>query len=159
MFRISIWIATAMVALGAAGTATAGRGVRPAEPAGSYMVSVVKQKLTSDYATAWKTLYAAHQRVASLDAYVACESLAPDAGTMRSVRALRTYNERIPVAGKGGMTATKAVDVRVTVDSPLVTFPVVIEQTFHAIKVSGRWRWILSFDQYRYYSAGECPYV
>jgi len=123
------------------------------------MVSVVKQKLSSDYAAAWKTLYPAHQRIASRDAYVACENLAPDAGTMLSVRSLRTYNEKIPVAGKGGMTQTKAVDVRVTVDSPLVRFSVVIEQTFHAIKVSGRWRWILSHDQYRYYSAGECPYA
>jgi hypothetical protein len=153
-----MWIVTA-AALALAGTASANRGVRPAEPAGPYMVSVVKQKLSSDYAAAWQTLYPAHQRIATRDAYIACERLAPDAGTMRSVRALRTYNERIPVAGKGGMTATKAVDVRVTVDSPLVAFPVVIEQTFHAIKVSGRWRWILSIDQYRYYSAGECPYV
>ena len=123
------------------------------------MVSVVKQKLAADYASAWKTLYRPHQRVATQDAYVACESLTPDAGTMLSVRALRTYKERIPVAGRGGMTRTKAVDVRVTVDSPLVTFPVVIEQTFHAISMNGRWRWILSHDQYRYYRAGECPYA
>jgi len=123
------------------------------------MVSVVKQKLSSDYATAWKTLYPPHQRVAAQDAYVGCESLTPDAGTMLSVRALRTYNERIPVAGKGGLTKTRAVDVRVTVDSPLVSFPVVIEQTFHAIKVTRRWRWILSLDQYGYYRAGECPYA
>src|SRR5512133_576691 len=145
MFRVWIWIAAATASLAVAGTAMAGPGVRPMEP-GPYMVSVVKQKLSSDYATAWETLYPAHQRIATRDAYVACESLTPDAGTMRSVRALRTYNERIPVAGKGGLTKTRAVDVRVTVDSPLVPFPVVIEQTFHAIKVSGRWRWILSLD-------------
>jgi len=159
MFRLSIWIATAAAALAVAGTAAADRGVRPAEPAGTYMVSVVKEKLSADYASAWKTLYPRHQRVATHDAYVACESLTPDAGTMLSVSALRAYNERIPVAGRGGMTRTKAVDVRVTVDSPLVTFPVVIEQTFHAISVNGRWRWILSHDQYRYYRDGDCPYA
>lgn len=123
------------------------------------MVSVVKQKLANDYGLAWQTLYPAHQRVAAREAYVSCESLTPTAGTILSVRALHTFNERIVVAGKRAKILTKAIDVRVTVASPYVLFPVVFEQTFHAIAVRGSWRWILSADQYVYYSAGECPYV
>ena len=45
------------------------------------------------------------------------------------------------------------------VASPITTlFPVTIEQTFHAIAVKGQWKWILSADQYAYYSEGTCPY-
>ena len=47
----------------------------------------------------------------------------------------------------------------VLVASPITRpFPVTIEQTFHAIAVKGQWKWILSADQYAYYSEGPCPY-
>jgi hypothetical protein len=47
----------------------------------------------------------------------------------------------------------------VLVASPITRpFPVTIEQTFHAIAVKGQWKWILSADQYAYYSEGTCPY-
>lgn len=159
MKRLSLLVVSAAAALAAAGVASADRGSRPAEPAGAYMVSVVKQKLADEYALAWQTLYPPHQRVAPREAYASCESLTPGAGTLLSVRALRTFNERIVVAGKRGRILTKAIDVRVSVVSPYVLFPVVIEQTFHAIAVRGSWRWILSADQYAYYSDGECPYA
>lgn len=159
MNRLSLLVTTAAVALVAASVAHAGRGSRPAEPAGAYMVSVVKAKLTDRYDAAWRTLYPPHQRVAAREAYVACESLTPPAGTMLSIRALRTYAERIPIAGKSGKILTKAVDVRVSVSSPYVSFPVVVEQTFHAVAVRGSWKWILSADQYAYYSAANCPYA
>jgi hypothetical protein len=49
--------------------------------------------------------------------------------------------------------------VRVSIASPEFTlFPVAIVQTFHAIAVDRRWTWILSREQYAYYSAGACPY-
>jgi hypothetical protein len=131
----------------------------PAEPAGTYMTAVVKQKLRSDYAAAWQTLYPPHQRVATLDAYVGCESLVASAGTLLGVRVLHSFDERIRIAGRKGKLLTRAVKIRVSVASPLYTaWPVSITQTFHAIAVDGHWRWILSPDQYAYYSAGACPY-
>ena len=80
MFRIWLSIAVAGVALAAVGAAQADRGVRPAEPAGKYMAGIVEQKITNQYDLAWQSLYPPHQRVASLDAYVGCESLTPAAG-------------------------------------------------------------------------------
>jgi hypothetical protein len=159
MFRL--WLSIGVVAaLVAAGIAQAKPGVRPAEPAGKYMTAVVKQKLANQYEDAWQSLYPAHQRVASLEAYVACESLTPDAGTLVSIQAMRVFDERIQVAGARRKVQTRAVRMRVVVDSPLFPqFPVVIVQTFHAIAVGGQWKWILSTDQYDYYSNGECPYA
>jgi hypothetical protein len=132
---------------------------RPPDPAGKYMVSVVRDKIESRYSSAWETLYPPHQRVASLEAYVACESLVPSPGTLVGVKALRIFNETIHVAGQRLPISTRAVKVRVSVASPLVgLIPVVIVQTFHAVRVSRHWTWILSSDQYANYSAGACPY-
>jgi len=159
MFRVWLSIAVAGVALAAIGAAQADRGVHPAEPAGKYMAGIVEQKITNQYDLAWQSLYPLHQRVASLDAYVACESLTPAAGPLVAIKVLRAFDERIRVAGLQRKLMTRAVRVRVKVVSPYTTpFPVTIEQTFHAIAVKGQWKWILSADQYEYYSEGTCPY-
>lgn len=159
MFRIwlSIGVAAALVA---AATAQATPGVRPAEPAGKYMTGVVKQKLANEYEDAWQSLYPPHQRVATLEAYVGCESLVPPPGTLVAVNVLRTFDERIHVAGVSRRLMTRAVRVRVAVSAPsFPDFPVAVTQTFHAIAVGAQWKWILSTDQYAYYSAGGCPYA
>ena len=121
------------------------------------MAEIVRQKIEGEYAQAWESLYPAHQRVASRDAYVACESLVPSTGSLVGVRAMRVFFERIRVAGRSRMIGSKAVRVRVSVLPTGWLVPVVVSQTFHAIAVGGRWTWILSADQYGYYSAGTCP--
>jgi hypothetical protein len=152
-------LATILVIAVAAGAAGADRGIRPVEPAGTYMTTIVKQKLANEYGLAWQSLYPPHQRVATLEAYVGCESLVPRPGTLISVKVLRVFDERIAVAGQRRKRNTRAVRVRVSIASPEFTlFPVTIVQTFHAIAVDRRWTWILSREQYAYYSAGACPY-
>jgi hypothetical protein len=159
MFRIWLSIGVTAALVGA-GIAQADRGVRPAEPAGKYMTGVVKQKLASQYDLAWQSLYPAHRRVAPLEAYVGCESLTPAAGSLVAIKVLRTFDERIRVAGEQRRLLTRAVRVRVAVASPLFPmYPVTITQTFHAIAVDGQWRWILSPYQFAYYSQGSCPYA
>jgi hypothetical protein len=139
--------------------ARADRGLHPAEPAAAYMTTIVKEKLTNQYELAWQSLYPAHQRVASLEAYVECESLTPPAGALIAIKVVRVFDERIALAGIKRKLMTRAVRVRVVVASPVFTlYPVTITQTFHAIAVRGQWKWILSADQYAYYSAGSCPY-
>jgi len=160
MFRFWIPIAVVLAALAVAATAQADRGVRPAESAGSYMKTIVKQKLASQYDLVWQSLYPAHQRVASRDAYVACESLIPSMGELASVKVLHVFNERIAVAGVAHKVKTRAVRVWVAVAVPsFPQFPVITIRTFHAIAVAGQWRWILSPDQYSYYSEGTCPWA
>ena len=138
--------------------AQADPGVRPAEPAGKYMTAVVKQKLANEYDLAWQSLYPPHQRVASQEAYVACESLTPPAGPLAAIKVLRTFDERIRIAGASRKVMTRAVRMRVAVAVPEFPFPIMIDQTFHAVAVAGQWKWILSADQYAYYSEESCPY-
>jgi hypothetical protein len=159
MFRIWFSIAIAAVALAAVGAAQADRGLRPAEPAGKYMTGVVKQKLGNEYDLAWQSLYPPHQRIASLDAYVACESLTAPAGPLVAIKVMRTFDERIRIAGASRKVMTRAVRMRVAVAVPQFPFPIMIDQTFHAIAVAGQWKWILSADQYAYYSEESCPYA
>ena len=78
---------------------------------------------------------------------------------VRAIARITPSDERIRVAGLQRKLMTRAVTVRVKVVWPIYTlFPVTIEQTFHAIAVKGQWKWILSADQYEYYSEGTCPY-
>jgi hypothetical protein len=61
-------LAAILVIAFAAGPARAERGIRPVEPAGTYMTTIVKQKLANEYGLAWQSLYPPHQRVATLEA-------------------------------------------------------------------------------------------
>ena len=157
---LRVWMCIAVAgALAAPAVAQSGGGLRPREPAATFMTAIVQEKLANQYDVAWKTLYPPHQRVAPLDAYVACESLTPPAGTLVAVKVVRVFDQRIAVSGATGKLMTRGVRVRVTVLSPAFPlYPVSISQTFHALAVDGHWRWILSTGQYAYYSAGSCPY-
>ena len=140
--------------------ASADPGRLPIEPVGAYMASVVREKLAGEYASAWETLYPPHQAVAPLDAYVGCETLIPTAGTLVGVKVLHVFRESILIAGTHAAQATRAVQLRVVVASPVFTlFPLAVTETFHAVPLRGRWRWILSRDQYAYYSTGTGPYA
>jgi hypothetical protein len=156
---VLLFAAPGAAAFSFAGTAEPDGGNLPAEPAGTYMKTIVRQKLASEYDLAWQSLYPHHQLVARLETYVDCESLVPGPLTLVAVKVLRVFDERIRVAGEPRKLKTRAVRVRVAVSSPeFPLFPVTIVKTFHAIAVDGRWTWILSSDQYAYYNAGTCPY-
>jgi hypothetical protein len=151
--------ASAAVLIAVAAVAGSPAAAAPSPGAGRFLTEIVREKIEGDYPQAWESLYPAHQRVASQDAYVGCESLVPTTGTLVGVRATRVYSERIRVAGGSRKVESKAVRVRVSVLPTAWLMPVVVSQTFHAVAVGGRWTWILSADQYGYYSAGTCPYT
>jgi len=158
MNRLFCILGIAAAALSSVTAAAARPTPRPPEDgAGKLMTTIVRKKLASRYDLAWETLYPAHQRVATREAYVGCESLIRSPGKVAAVRVMRVFRERIWVAGESRKLMTKAVRVRVIVIAPYVPFPVVVAQTFHALRVDGRWRWILSPEQWAYYSAGTCP--
>jgi hypothetical protein len=71
------------------------------------------------------------------------------------------------IASRGTASAAVLIAVAAVACNPAAAAPspgagrfmTEIVQTFHAIAVGGRWTWILSADQYSYYSAGTCPYA
>jgi hypothetical protein len=160
LIRLSFIFGVAAIALGSSVGAFARPTTRPqGEDAGSFMRTVVGEKLTRRFDLAWESLYPPHQQVASRTAYVDCESLIPWPGANSfSVRVLRIFHERIRVAGESRKVRTTAVHLRATALASGLPLPFVVEQTFHALRVEGQWKWILSADQYAFYSAGTCPY-
>ena len=161
MISLSCIVGLGAIALGSAGGVSARATPRPpATGAGKFMKTVVSEKLGRRYDLVWETLYPRHQQVASREAFVDCESRIPWPGAdSSSVRVLRVFRERFRVAGESRKLETTAVHVRVTGVASGLPVPFVVEKTFHALRVGGRWKWILSPDQYAYYNSGTCPYA
>ncbi len=68
---------------------------------------------------------------------------------LTKIKVLQTYADNVDVAGKS--TPSTAVSVKVTADDGTTT------ATMHAVKVAGKWRWILSPADYAAYAKGKCP--
>jgi hypothetical protein len=113
------------------------------ERAGKFMAAIAREKLARQFDVAWASLYTPHQEVATREAYVACESRISWSGSVAAVRIVRVFPEQIWIAGATRKLATTAVSMRITVVATATPIPVVIAQTFHAIRVGGGWRWIL----------------
>jgi hypothetical protein len=151
---IAVLVASALTACGGSSGST---GPEPRQDPGLYMAAVVREKILGDYALAWKSLYPAHKRVAPRREYVACESKAPFPGLLERIRVVKVADEPVRVAGEKRKLPSKAVTVRVTARNPLLERPAVVEHTFHAIAVAGRWTWILTPQRFEDYRAGYCP--
>jgi hypothetical protein len=141
--------------------AAAVRGaVRPAPtPTGdpvAFVKSVVEAVVDDDYRRAWKTLHPAHQRIAPLDDYVACEWREPIPGRLRSISVLRVSHRTLPVAGVGPAVASTAVRMRIAIKDMATGEQATVTSTFHAVPVAGRWRWVLPDARYALYTTGSC---
>ena len=129
----------------------------PARGPGLFYSSLIREKATGQYDLAWKSLHPSHQRVAPHNTYVECENRTPFPGRLLDVSVVRVQDEPVLIAGGSHTVPSKAVTVRVSVDSPGVDRTVVVTETYHAVAVDGRWTWILTRDNFAEYKAGHCP--
>jgi hypothetical protein len=121
------------------------------------MSSLIRQKATGQYELAWKSLHPLHQEVAPERIYVRCENLTVFPGRLIKVSVLNVKDEPVRIAGEKASVASKAVTLRVSVNSPGIPRPVVVKDTYHAIAVDGHWTWILTRENFAEYKAGHCP--
>jgi hypothetical protein len=68
---------------------------------------------------------------------------------LKELKVLQTYPDTVDIAGKA--TPSTAVSVRATADDGVTT------ATIHAVRLNGKWRWILSPADYAAYKQGGCP--
>ena len=61
------------------------------------------------------------------------------------------------IAGEKKSVPSKAVTLKVAVNSPGIPKPVVVKDTYHAVAVDGHWTWLLTKDNFAQYKAGNCP--
>ncbi len=78
---------------------------------------------------------------------MACQS--NEGFDLSKIKVLQTYADTVDIAGKP--TPSTAVSVKVTADDGITT------ATMHAVKIGGKWRWILSPADYASYANGKCP--
>ena len=167
---LALAFVAAVSALAIVGLAPSGRSdaptaavrvvVRPASmPTGdpvAFVKSVVEAVVDDDYRRAWKTLHPAHQRIAPLDDYVACEWREPIPGRLRSISILRVSRRTLPVAGVGPAVASMAVRMRIAIRDMATGEQAMVTSTFHAVPVAGQWRWVLPDARYALYTTGSC---
>lgn len=132
--------------LGGGGGGT-GSGGQSAQSAGDFIHQVTTQFSRGQSGRLWDTLHPADQAIVSRNRYTACES--NEGFDLKKFKVLETYADTVDIAGKA--KPSTAVSVRVTSDDGVTT------ATMHAVRVSGRWRWILSPSDYAAYKAGKCP--
>jgi hypothetical protein len=129
----------------------------PSQGPGLFMSALVREKATGQYELAWNSLHPLHQKVAPKSVYVHCENLTVFPGHLVKVSVLRVKDEPVQIAGEKESVASKAVTLKVSVNSPGIPKPVVVKDTYHAIAVDGHWTWILTRQNFAEYKAGMCP--
>jgi hypothetical protein len=121
------------------------------------MSSLIREKATGQYNLAWRSLHPLHQEVAPEKVYVRCENLTVFPGRLMKVSVVRVIDEPVRIAGEKDSVPSKAVTLKVSVNSPGIPKPVVVTDTYHAVAVDGHWTWILTKDNFAQYKAGTCP--
>jgi hypothetical protein len=130
---------------------------KPDRGPGLFMTSLIREKATGQYDLAWKSLHPLHQEVAPEKVYIRCENLTVFPGRLIKVSVVGVKDEPVLIAGEKDSVPSKAVTIKVAVNSPGIPKPVVVKDTYHAVKVEGHWTWILTKDNFAQYKAGHCP--
>ena len=126
--------------------------------AGRFLVAEVEKKVRGDWEEAWKTLYPAHQRVASRDEFVRCERATPfPPAEFESMRVLRVESASVHVPGRRRVVKGVAVTVLVTLRWYGPRDPILFRHVFHVVPAARGWSWLLSAQRYRLYEHHACP--
>jgi hypothetical protein len=140
------------VALPAVGSGDSGPRDDPAE----FVSRIVGSIVADDYATAWGSLYPAHQLIAPRREYVSCELRTPVGWTLRSIDVLRITDRQLRIPGEPQRVAAKAVTLRVGIENDALQTKDTFEHTFNAVAAGSRWTWILTPSRYRLYRNDAC---
>jgi hypothetical protein len=140
----AVLIAAVLAGCGGSGSgSTSGGG----QSAADFIRQVTTRFSLGQTGPLWDTLHPADQAVVSRARYMACHT--SSGFDLQKFKVIQTYADTVDVAGKA--TPSTAVSVRVTADDGVTT------ATMHAIKLNGKWRWILSSADYSAYRQGKCP--
>jgi hypothetical protein len=139
-------VAASTGCFGGGGGGTTG-GAQSAQSASDFIRQVTTQFSRGQSGRLWDNLYPADQAIVSRARYTACQS---NSGfDLRKFKILETYADPVDIEGKA--KPATAVSVQVTSDDGVTT------ATMHAVKLKGRWSWILSPADYAAYKKGKCP--
>ncbi|HEY6960529.1 MAG TPA: hypothetical protein VI408_01430 [Gaiellaceae bacterium] len=137
-----------LVMLAVAALALAGCGGThvKSESATAFLHRVTVEFSRAQSGRLYDDLVPAQQAVVSRNAYVGC---ARNGFRLKSFKVLDSYDEAVQVLGRN-MPST-AVSVQVSSDDGVTI------ATLHALRVAGRWRWLLPPRDLAAFRAGRCP--
>jgi hypothetical protein len=121
-----------------------------------FLAEVVRQVVANDYAAAWQSLYSAHQAVAPLEEYVACELKSPIPVQLDRLAVVRARWARLHVAGQPSRMRGVRVTFSLWITDPSLGSVVELRLTFGALWIGGRWAWMLPPSRYQLYLTNSC---
>ncbi len=124
--------------------------------ASAFVRRVVRLIAENRYDEAWPLLHPAHRRAAGRNEFVRCERLSPIPGVVVSVRAGAAVDEPVLVTA-GELRPSRAVPVEVVLLDVATSERIVVRDNVHAIRVGGRWAWVLPPERFAHYRADTCP--
>ena len=145
--RATALLLVAVAVLAGCGSTTA----TPKDDPAKFAVKVLNQLVRNQYASAWRDLHPADQRVAPLAEYVGCENRTPILARPLTIKVLMVNDESVGL-GNGRFVDSKAVGVRLGFEGNLK-----LTHTVHVVALNGHWRWILPSWRFRDYKADRCP--
>jgi hypothetical protein len=153
----AIGCALALAGCGGSESEPAAATTLAAQGPGLFYASLIREKATGQYQLAWESLHPFHQRFAPRETYIQCENQTAFPGRLLDVSIVHVGDEPVQIAGEDHTVPAKAVTIKVSVDYPGISKPVVVTDTYHAISVNGHWTWILTRANFADYKAGQCP--
>jgi hypothetical protein len=132
--------ACAVVAAGCGGGGgSAPARTTPVSAAGLFMTQILREEINGQWALQWRSLHPGHQRLISRSQYVACsQRMGTDFGTGDEIfRVLDVRDEAISVRGVPQHTSKL---VTISFHHPGKQG---LTYHMHAVRVGGRWTWIL----------------
>jgi hypothetical protein len=132
-------------------------GEEPEEDPGAFATALVRQLDRGDSGAAWDALHPLHQDTITRTRYVSCERRDPIEGDVTRVQVTGVEDERWTIPGQDAETDSKAVSLRLTLETPGAAGPQPFDLTVHLFDVDGRWAWVIGPVDYESYVSGACP--
>jgi hypothetical protein len=121
-----------------------------------FVRTVVRMIAENRYAAAWPLLHPRHRRAAGRSEYVSCERRSPIPGRLVSVRAGAEFAAAVSIA-PGLRVRSRAVPIHIVMLDLATLEQTVVRDTVNAVRVDGRWTWVLPPERLARYRVGACP--
>jgi hypothetical protein len=143
--RIALLIALVLAGCGGENTASTDLD------AGEFMQRITADHLRGDFSDTWEDLHPAHQKLISQIQFVYCGEREPKLEQDETVRILsvKSVTKKLPRIPERRVEAVRVQirDKKGVVDT----------YTAHAVRVQGKWRWVLSEPFINALDKGQCP--
>ena len=130
-----------------------------ASSAGTFLRTVLHLRASKQYAKLWSKLHPAQQVFVSRNEFIGCEKQ-KDAALgvalkLVGFKVLRTLREKVRIPGTQQTAQSTDVRYRYTMRSVNETIGPITDSS-HAVRVNGRWTWLVTPKDASAYKAGRC---